>query len=130
MNKEKSIKRFTEIIANMDGELKKVQAENKKLSKREEKLERLILNIYEACLCERFKTKGFDYGENHLVLGSETGSRFSTPRDMIKSIIGSEWVYKHPTKPGQSMERLKFIYVRHGKGFKSDKEWKELEGGE
>ena len=31
MSKEKSIKRFTEIIANMDGELKKLQAENEKM---------------------------------------------------------------------------------------------------
>lgn len=90
-----------------------------------EKLERLILNCYEACLCER-STKGFDYSDNHPVLGNEVGSRFNTPKVMIKGTIGCEWVYKHPIKSGDSMERLKFKTISHGEGYKSDKEWKAL----
>jgi hypothetical protein len=87
------------------------------------KLEKLILNCFESCLCERFKTEGFDYGETHPVLGIENGARFNTPKVMIKHTIGCEWVYKHPKKPGQSMERILFQTIKHGEGYKSEEEW-------
>lgn len=93
------------------------------------KLENLILHCYDACLCKR-ETYGFDYGENHRTLGREKGSRFTTPKNMIKSTIGSEWVYKHPTKPGQSTERLNFKTLEHAKGYKSESEWKEVSSNE
>lgn len=95
-----------------------------KLEQEIEKLEKLTLNCYEACLCNRFETHGFDYGETHPRIKIAKGSRVNTPRALVKNSIGSEWVYKHPTKPGDSMERLKFNYIEHGNGYKSESEWK------
>lgn len=45
-----------------------------------------------ACQCERFPSRkmkrGFDYGEEHPVLGKcETGARWLTPKDKIDAIL-------------------------------------------
>lgn len=40
-------------------------------------------DIEKHCLCERFETKGFDYGELHLRLGKPgVGKRWITPSDV------------------------------------------------
>lgn len=42
----------------------------------------------EHCLCERFKTKGFDYQQNHTNLGKPRGgSRWNTPKDIIEEAL-------------------------------------------
>ena len=57
-----------------------------------EKYEYLIEYVYGTCLCERFKTKGFDYHEKHPNRDDNNGgSRPSTPRDMIETMIGFKW---------------------------------------
>lgn len=49
-----------------------------------EKLEKMLIDIKESCLCERFKTKGFDYGEDHKRMGKpEFGARWVAPRERI-----------------------------------------------
>lgn len=62
------------------------------LENRCRKYEQLIKNIYESCLCERFKTKGFDYHEKHQRLGEGAG-RFFTPRELVENGIGFKWRY-------------------------------------
>lgn len=42
-----------------------------------------LVKITEACLCERFKTKGFDYHETHKRLGKAGDGRWLTPRDLV-----------------------------------------------
>ena len=79
------------------------------------KYEKLINNINDACLCNRFQTKGFDYGEDHPRLGNEIGSRFNTPRDMIEGTIGFKWKYKDKKKPGNSWKELQFVSLENKK---------------
>lgn len=46
--------------------------------------EELIIDCYKHCRCQRFETKGFDYGEEHGLLGKPgVGKRWLTPRDLI-----------------------------------------------
>lgn len=43
-----------------------------------------------ACLCKRFKTKGFDYHEKHPYMGKcDGGSRWVTPSDMATQVLNS-----------------------------------------
>jgi len=73
------------------------------------RLEDLVNNCYEMCLCERAVTKGFDYGESHKREGSpQAGARFNTPRDIIEVVVGFKWKYKDKTKPGNSWKELQF----------------------
>ena len=44
------------------------------------KYKEIILYCYKSCLCERFKTKGFDYGEEHPNIPSKLGCRHKTPK--------------------------------------------------
>jgi len=69
----------------------------------------LIQYIYDTCLCERFKTKGFDYHENHPKRDKGNGgSRPATPIDKIEQIIGFEWKYEKPEGVCKSWKELKF----------------------
>lgn len=81
--------------------------------------EKLIQNIYDACVCERM-TSGFDYGESHPLLGMpSTGARWNTPKDMIESSVGFDWMYEKPSGVCRSWKELKFIrYQRNTKGFR------------
>lgn len=56
-------------------------------AKMEKAIEALKL-AKEHCLCERFKTKGFDYQQNHTNLGKPRGgSRWNTPKDIIEEAL-------------------------------------------
>lgn len=95
MNKEESIKRFTEIIANMDRELKKLQAENKKL--------REDLRFCTLSLANFFPFKGY---EDPLALPSgldctayvtlsyhgdkDLLEKYSSVRNFLKELEGEE----------------------------------------
>lgn len=47
-----------------------------------------LQKVSDSCLCERFKTKGFDYGEKHPHLGNPPmAERWNTPLVMIKSVL-------------------------------------------
>lgn len=72
------------------------------------KYEDLIQYTYDACLCERFKTYGFDYHEEHPVLGNKGGTRSNTPRACIEGTIGFEWKYEKPEGACRSWRELKF----------------------
>lgn len=56
--------------------------------------EEMVLALEHAkdfCVCERFKTEGFDYGETHPRQGkSEAGKRWLTPKDKIMNVL-SAW---------------------------------------
>lgn len=107
----------------------KQQQRIQELEQLAKKHEEIIQYCYDACLCERFSTKGFDYGQNHPVFGKpEKGSRPYTPKDLIENWMGFEWVYAHPTKPGNSAKRLNFKFYQNKKlnNFKSSSEWSKV----
>lgn len=55
-----------------------------------EKLRGALKHTEEFCLCERFKTNGFDYGETHRYMGApKTGSRWLTPRVVATQALAS-----------------------------------------
>src|SRR4051812_25876718 len=61
----------------LERERDQLRAENLQMRK-------MLVDCSDHCLCERFKTKGFDYGEEHFLLGKpKPGARWRTPRDMI-----------------------------------------------
>lgn len=42
------------------------------------------------CVCDRFKTKGFDYGEAHPLMGKpKAGARWLTPQDIARAALAS-----------------------------------------
>lgn len=52
-----------------------------------------LQRIENSCLCERFKTDGFDYGEDHKKLGKpSSGCRWLTPLDIIQAAKTSRMV--------------------------------------
>lgn len=47
----------------------------------------LMQYVQKSCLCERFKTKGFDYSQKHPYLGKcDGGQRWLTPAVMARGI--------------------------------------------
>ena len=53
-----------------------------------ERLREALEYMDKSCLCERFKTKGFDYGQNHKRMGKcDAGGRWITPRDKAKQAL-------------------------------------------
>lgn len=72
------------------------------------KYENLLEDINNACLCERFKTKGFDYGQKHRLLGPpDMGARWNTPKALIEGRIGFDWIYEKPEGVCNSHKQLK-----------------------
>ncbi|MCP4395087.1 MAG: hypothetical protein GY804_12590 [Alphaproteobacteria bacterium] len=69
-----------------------------------EEYEGIIQFCYNACMCERFTTYGFDYGETHpranecTNMKPKSGARKNTPRVRIENSIGVTWRYKTPTR--------------------------------
>lgn len=72
-----------------------IEKQNEKIAERDKRIaefERLIQDIYDICLCERFKTEGFDYHEKHpRRKDNNGGSRPFTPRNLIENRIGYKW---------------------------------------
>lgn len=83
-------------VANLETNYKAYQKENEGLREKLLQVEKLIETVYETCLCERFKTYGFDYGEKHPRLDIKSGSRRNTPRAIIEQTIGYVWKYEKP----------------------------------
>jgi len=51
----------------------------------------VLEDIENTCLCERFKTKGFDYGQKHPQKGvCEAGSRWTIPSVMARIAL-TKW---------------------------------------
>lgn len=49
---------------------------------------RALEHTNEYCLCERFKTPGFDYGEEHRYRGKAgAGKRWLTPKDKVQAVL-------------------------------------------
>ena len=91
------------------------------LQKKVKKLEKLIHDAHESCLCERFDTHGFDYNETHDRLGSPaSGARWNTPRDTIEGRIGFTWIYSKPEGCCDAKKVLKMSMNKEeiDKGFK------------
>jgi hypothetical protein len=62
----------------------KLDAARRELTAKINQLEQLLNDAHKHCLCARFETKGFDYGEEHRTLGEpDLGARWLTPRDII-----------------------------------------------
>lgn len=65
--------------------MEKAESELTKLRKRVEVLLDAVQFTRDYCVCERFKTKGFDYGEEHKRMGKpKEGARWITPQDKAK----------------------------------------------
>ena len=71
------------------------EAQQEKIDKLLEALEEAdeaLDYVEEACLCERFKTKGFDYHEKHKYMGKcESGKRWLSPSNRI---VGTRTIVK------------------------------------
>ena len=78
-------------------------------------LENLISRISECCLCER-TTKGFDYHENHPLLGKTSG-RWMTPRSLIENSLGFKWKYETERGSGKSWKEYNFKFLEKKDGF-------------
>ena len=64
--------------------------ENKTLKAQNKILRDAVEHTNEFCLCERFKTMGFDYNEDHKNKGrAKMGGRWLTPRDVTKSALAA-----------------------------------------
>lgn len=84
----------------------KLQAELDKYKNACKKRNDIIQNIYDICLCERFKTEGFDYHEKHpRRKENNRGSRPFTPRDLIENEIGFKW--EEPNGVFSAFKKLK-----------------------
>lgn len=96
---------------NLQDEIRKLEARTEHLSDLLKRREKLIQAMYESCLCERFKTKGFDYGEIHPKKGRPNiGSRWNTPEVLAENWIGFEWKYEKPEGACNSWKELKFYF--------------------
>lgn len=71
------------------------------------KYEKVIQYCYDACLCERFITKGFNYHETHPKLGNKGGTRSKTPTVYIEDVIGFDWEYENPKGVCKSWKALR-----------------------
>lgn len=64
--------------------------ESKTLKAQNKILRDAVEHTNEFCLCERFKTMGFDYNEDHKNKGrAKMGGRWLTPRDVAKSALAA-----------------------------------------
>ena len=64
--------------------------ENKTLKAQNKILRDAVEHTNEFCLCERFKTMGFYYNEDHKNKGrAKMGGRWLTPRDVAKSALAA-----------------------------------------
>lgn len=62
----------------------------RRLEKEHGEMRTALEYVKDACLCERFKTKGFDYGQSHPVLGKAgAGQRWWTPPDEASATLSS-----------------------------------------
>lgn len=58
-----------------------------KLCEASEVMREELEELKQVCICTR-NTKGFDYGEKHLILGKpKVGSRWLIPNDRIKNVL-------------------------------------------
>jgi len=84
-----------------------LQMELESLKKRIKNYEHVIQYCYDACLCERFETYGFDFHEKHPKFGNKGGSRSKTPKVLIEDWIGFDWRYDKPKGPCNSWKELR-----------------------
>ena len=76
-----------------------LEREIDRLNKEIEKRNEVIQYCYDACLCERFHTYGFDYDETHpnpKIGNRGCGRRANTPKVFIDNVIGFDWEYEEP----------------------------------
>jgi hypothetical protein len=82
----------------------------------------IIKYTHDTCLCKRFETNGFDYGEKHPNRETNNGGmRPKTPRGFIEAVIGFEWKYGAGCK---SWKELKLNEIQQSP------EWKQFVKGE
>lgn len=113
--------------------ISQLEKENANLKSEINKRDAIILNYekaikmtYDTCLCERFKTKGFDYGEKHPRLKVEKGTRLNTPRDILENSIGVDWLYPYPSSSKGCIKFLRFTKIKRPEGYKNVFEWKKF----
>lgn len=70
-------------------EFRKLEAEIERLKAENAKMRKALEYVEKACLCERFKTKGFDYGEKHPRLEHKVGARHCSPYIYAREVIAS-----------------------------------------
>lgn len=70
------------------GNLVTVQASALNVVKKIKEARDALAHVQKLCVCERFKTKGFDYREVHPNLGkADSGSRWTEPREFIAGAL-------------------------------------------
>jgi hypothetical protein len=67
--------------------VKTLEKENKELIRKVKLYEDIIKYCNFACLCERDKTKGFNYNEKHPKLNYTPLARYKTPKEYINKKI-------------------------------------------
>jgi len=112
---EEYIKHLQQQLTEKDKEIislsSNLSARNKAVLEKDaviEKYEEIIQCCYDACLCERFETKGFDYHERHPRFGNNGGTRKKTPRVLIEDWVGYKWKYSKVEGVCPSWKELKF----------------------
>jgi len=100
---------INDMVGEIDELISQLQAKDKLLKEASGALKKkndVIQYCYDACLCERFETKGFDYHEEHPKFGNKGGSRSKTPKNYIEDVIGYEWKYEKLTGVCDSHKEL------------------------
>lgn len=73
--------KIRQLFLSQEAELTRLRGEN-------ENLKTAVKHTYDFCLCKRFRTKGFNYGETHPRMGKAgVGERWMTPCDICAAVL-------------------------------------------
>lgn len=85
--RDAEIKRLTDEFYQREHQASLIVESKERIAVLERALDRAVEALEfvdELCLCRRFKTKGFDYGETHEKVGKAgVGERYITPKDKV-----------------------------------------------
>lgn len=108
-----------DVTENMPKEYVAPKTKNQIIKEHEEyilKLETLIKDMSDHCLCER-STKGFDYHQIHSKMGKSKNGRWLTPNDLLENRIGFVWTYEKQGGCCNSWKNYKFKFLKQKEGF-------------